>query len=196
VLKGCDGGAGKLHGIMARLLEVMVWLEKGRGELSTAARSSGNGARRQRQRCVQEKKMRGSGQAKEGCSNRASSLNRQCSMAAARHGGRRQAVLAARAAAERRGSRGRRQQGSAEAVAVLPGDTWSGAGARASLERRGTSASGGAAARQRGSRVRRRGEEGRQGLMCELQKFQGPRCKTRFSHCSISQMRKWSNKEL
>jgi hypothetical protein len=37
VLKGDDGGAGELHGIMAKLLEVMVRLEKGRGELSTAA---------------------------------------------------------------------------------------------------------------------------------------------------------------
>jgi hypothetical protein len=36
VLKGGDGGAGELHEIMAKLLEVMVWLEKGRGELTTA----------------------------------------------------------------------------------------------------------------------------------------------------------------
>jgi hypothetical protein len=36
VLKGGDGGAGELHGITAKLLEVMVWLEKGRGGLSTA----------------------------------------------------------------------------------------------------------------------------------------------------------------
>jgi hypothetical protein len=35
VLKGGDGGAGELHGIMMKLLKVMVWLEKGRGELST-----------------------------------------------------------------------------------------------------------------------------------------------------------------
>jgi hypothetical protein len=47
VLRGGDGGAGELHGIKAKLLEVLVWLEKGRGELSTAARSGGNGARRQ-----------------------------------------------------------------------------------------------------------------------------------------------------
>jgi hypothetical protein len=52
VLKSGDGGAGELHGITAKLLEVIVWLEKGRGELSTAARSGGNGARRWRQRCV------------------------------------------------------------------------------------------------------------------------------------------------
>jgi hypothetical protein len=48
VLKGGDGGAGELHGIKAKLLEVLVWLEKVQGELSTAARSSGNGARRRR----------------------------------------------------------------------------------------------------------------------------------------------------
>jgi hypothetical protein len=36
--------------------------------------------------------MRGSGRVKEGRSNRASSLNRQCSTAAARHDGRRQAA--------------------------------------------------------------------------------------------------------
>jgi hypothetical protein len=43
VLKGGDGEAGELHEIMVKLLEVMVWLEKGWGELSTAARSGGNG---------------------------------------------------------------------------------------------------------------------------------------------------------
>jgi hypothetical protein len=91
VMSSSDGGAGELHGITAKLLEVMVWLEKGRGELSTGARSGGNGARPWRQRCVQEKKMRGSGRVKEGCSKRASSLNRQCLTAAARHRGRRQA---------------------------------------------------------------------------------------------------------
>jgi hypothetical protein len=48
VLKSSDGGAGELHGIKVKLLEVLVWLEKGRGELSTAARSGGNGARRRR----------------------------------------------------------------------------------------------------------------------------------------------------
>jgi hypothetical protein len=37
VLKGNDGGAGELHEIKAKLLEVLLWLEKGRGELSTAA---------------------------------------------------------------------------------------------------------------------------------------------------------------
>jgi hypothetical protein len=36
VLKGGDGGAGELHGITVKLPEVMVWLEKGRGELTTA----------------------------------------------------------------------------------------------------------------------------------------------------------------
>jgi hypothetical protein len=35
---------GELHRSMAKLQEVMVWLEKGRGELSTAAgRSCGGG---------------------------------------------------------------------------------------------------------------------------------------------------------
>jgi hypothetical protein len=29
VLKGGDGGAGELHRIKAKLLEVLVWLEKG-----------------------------------------------------------------------------------------------------------------------------------------------------------------------
>jgi hypothetical protein len=48
VLKGGDGGAAKLHEIKAKLLEVLVWLEKGRGKLSTVARSGGNGARRRR----------------------------------------------------------------------------------------------------------------------------------------------------
>jgi hypothetical protein len=43
VLKGGDGGVGKLHGIMAKLLEVMVWLEKGRGGLSTAQWSTADG---------------------------------------------------------------------------------------------------------------------------------------------------------
>jgi hypothetical protein len=43
VLKGGDEGAGELHGITAKLLEVMAWLEKGWGELSTVARSGGNG---------------------------------------------------------------------------------------------------------------------------------------------------------
>jgi hypothetical protein len=36
VLKGGDGGAGELHGITVKLQEVMVWLEKGRGKLTTA----------------------------------------------------------------------------------------------------------------------------------------------------------------
>jgi hypothetical protein len=43
VLKGGDGGAGELHGIKAKWLEVLVWLEKGRGELSTAAMELGGG---------------------------------------------------------------------------------------------------------------------------------------------------------
>jgi hypothetical protein len=43
VLKGSDGGAGELHGITAKLLEVMVRLEKGRGELTTARWSTADG---------------------------------------------------------------------------------------------------------------------------------------------------------
>jgi hypothetical protein len=43
VLKGGDGGAGELHGNKAKLLEGLVWIEKRRGELSTAARRDGNG---------------------------------------------------------------------------------------------------------------------------------------------------------
>jgi hypothetical protein len=50
------------------------------------------------------------------------------------------------AMAERRGMRGRRQWGGAEAVAGLAGDAWSGTGAGAGLERAATAASGGAAA--------------------------------------------------
>jgi hypothetical protein len=50
VLKGGDGVAGELHGITAELLEVMVWLEKGRGELSTAARSGGGPVKAIKQR--------------------------------------------------------------------------------------------------------------------------------------------------
>jgi hypothetical protein len=42
-----------------------------------------------------------------------------------------------RVAAERRGARGRRQRGGAEAVAELPGDAWSSAEAGAGLRRRG-----------------------------------------------------------
>jgi hypothetical protein len=43
VLKGGDGGAGELHGITVKLLEVMVWLEKGQGELMTARWSTAVG---------------------------------------------------------------------------------------------------------------------------------------------------------
>jgi hypothetical protein len=57
-----------------------------------------------------------------------------------------------------------------------------------------TAASGGAAARQRGSRGRRMG--GALGAAVQFQKFQGPQCKIRFSHCFMSQMRKWSKQEL
>jgi hypothetical protein len=43
VLKGGGGGTGELHGITAKLLEVMVWLENGRGKLATAWRSTADG---------------------------------------------------------------------------------------------------------------------------------------------------------
>jgi hypothetical protein len=43
VLKGGDGGAGELHEITAKLLEVMVWLEKGWGELTMAWWSTADG---------------------------------------------------------------------------------------------------------------------------------------------------------
>jgi hypothetical protein len=65
-LKGGDGGAGKLHGTQAKLLEVLVWIERRRGELSTMARSGGNGARRRRQCSVQKRKKGASERAREG----------------------------------------------------------------------------------------------------------------------------------
>jgi hypothetical protein len=43
VLKGGDGGAGELHGIIAKLPEVTVWLEKGRSVLMTARWSMADG---------------------------------------------------------------------------------------------------------------------------------------------------------
>jgi hypothetical protein len=46
VLKGGDGGADELHENKAKLLEGLVWIEKRRGELSTAARSDGNEVQR------------------------------------------------------------------------------------------------------------------------------------------------------
>jgi hypothetical protein len=45
---GGDGGAGELHGNKAKLLEGLVWIGKRQGELSTAARSDGNGVQRRR----------------------------------------------------------------------------------------------------------------------------------------------------
>jgi hypothetical protein len=45
VLKGGDGGAGELHGITAKLLEVTGWIEKGRSELTTARWSAVEGER-------------------------------------------------------------------------------------------------------------------------------------------------------
>jgi hypothetical protein len=46
VLKGGDGGAGELHGNKVKLLEGLVWIEKRRGELSTAVRSNCNEVQR------------------------------------------------------------------------------------------------------------------------------------------------------
>jgi hypothetical protein len=86
-----------------KLWQGLSWIGRGWGGLPTVARSSGNEARRRRQRCFQEKKMRGGGRAKEGHSDHASSLNRQCLTVAARHGGRR--------LCGRGGSRGRRRGG-------------------------------------------------------------------------------------
>jgi hypothetical protein len=48
VLKGGDGGAGELHRNKAKLLEGLVWIGKRWGELSTTARSDGNGVQRRR----------------------------------------------------------------------------------------------------------------------------------------------------
>jgi hypothetical protein len=45
VLKGSDGGAGELHGITAKLLEVTGWLEKGWSELTTVRWSAAEGER-------------------------------------------------------------------------------------------------------------------------------------------------------
>jgi hypothetical protein len=52
-----------------------------------------------------------------------------------------------------------------------------------------TAASGGAAAAAEETEEEERGGVGAD---VQFQKLQGPRCKTRFSHCFISQMRKWS----
>jgi hypothetical protein len=56
VLKSSDGGAGERNGNKAKMLEGLVWIEKRRGELPTAARSDDNGAQRRWQCSVQEKK--------------------------------------------------------------------------------------------------------------------------------------------
>jgi hypothetical protein len=45
VLKGGDGGASELHEITKKLLEVTAWLEKERGELTTARWSAAEGER-------------------------------------------------------------------------------------------------------------------------------------------------------
>jgi hypothetical protein len=66
VLMGGDGGAGELHKNKAKLLEGLVWIEKRRGELPTAARSDGNGTQRRRQCLVHEKKKGASEWVKEG----------------------------------------------------------------------------------------------------------------------------------
>jgi hypothetical protein len=43
VLKGGNGGAGELHRITAKLLEVTGWLEKGQSELTTVWWSAAEG---------------------------------------------------------------------------------------------------------------------------------------------------------
>jgi hypothetical protein len=58
VLKGGDGGAGELHGITTKLLEVMVWLEKGRGELSTVDRGFAGEEHGRRRRSAARGEMR------------------------------------------------------------------------------------------------------------------------------------------
>jgi hypothetical protein len=45
VLKGGGGGAGELHGIMAKLQRRLSWSEKERDELTTARRSAAEGER-------------------------------------------------------------------------------------------------------------------------------------------------------
>jgi hypothetical protein len=45
MLKGGDGGAGELHKITMKLLEVTAWLEKERGELTTPRWSAVEGER-------------------------------------------------------------------------------------------------------------------------------------------------------
>jgi hypothetical protein len=109
VLKGGDGGAGELHGNKAKLLEGLVWIEKRRGELSTAARSDGNGVHgggSAESRKIRRERMGGR---KRGPQQLDSGLNRRRSTAGACHG---TAVdckqlLAARPAAERHGQCGR-----------------------------------------------------------------------------------------
>jgi hypothetical protein len=91
--------------------------------------------------------------------------------------------------AERRGTLGEGQQEGARAVGKLGGDAW----------RLGEV--GGPRAVRHGGQWQRccaaegeaeEEEGGHQGLMCTFQKFHDLRCKTRFSHCFISQMRNWS----
>jgi hypothetical protein len=88
-------------------------------------------------------------------------------------------LLAAWAAAERRGLRGRGQRGGAEAVAELPGDAWSGAGARAGLGRHGN---GVQRRRYCGGRENRGGRKGGGilGSYLQLQELQGLQCKKNF----------------
>jgi hypothetical protein len=71
-------------------------------------------------------------------------------------------LLAARAAVEQRGMRGRRQRGCAEAVAGLPGDAWSGAGVGIGL---GWCGNGGHRRRCCGGRENRGGRKGGGGIL-------------------------------
>jgi hypothetical protein len=58
--------------------------------------------------------------------------------------------------------------------------------------RRGRGRPRAALLRGRGGGVEEEEGEGRQGLSCELQNLQRPRCKTKFSLCFKAQMRRWS----
>jgi hypothetical protein len=69
---------------------------------------------------------------------------------------------------QRHGALGGGQRGSVEAVGELEGDAWRPGEVGGGLERRGTTACGGAAARQRGRGAEEEEERGCQGLNCKL----------------------------
>jgi hypothetical protein len=100
----------------------------------------------------------------------------------------------ARAEAGRRGASGRRPEERARAAAGLGaprGSCQRQEVAPAELQRRPAAV----LLRGRGGAEEEEGG-GAQGADVKLQKFQGPQCETRFSHCFISQIRKWSKQEL